>query len=67
MAGRSASCGVNELFALLAKPLHPEIYNKKPVTAVMESPTLLIDGQLRLEQVSRLVTQKGGRGSPRNS
>ena len=47
------------LFALLAKPLHPEIYNKKPVTAVMESPTLLIDGQLRLEQVSRLVTQKG--------
>lgn len=49
----------NALFALLAKPLHPEIYNKKPVTAVMESPTLLIDSQLRLEQVSRLVTQKG--------
>ena len=49
----------DQLFALLAKPLHPEIYNKKPVTAVMESPTLLIDGQLRLEQVSRLVTQKG--------
>jgi diguanylate cyclase (GGDEF)-like protein len=47
------------LFDLLAKPLHPEIFNKKPVTAVMESPTLLIDGQLRLEQVSRLVTQKG--------
>ena len=49
----------NDLFALLARPLHPEIYNKKPVSAVMESPTLLIDGQLRLEQVSRLVTQKG--------
>jgi diguanylate cyclase (GGDEF)-like protein len=49
----------NDLFALLAKPLHPEIYNKKAVSAVMESPTLLIDGQLRLEQVSRLVTQKG--------
>jgi len=49
----------NDLFALLAKPLHPEIYNKKPVSSVMESPTLLIDGQLRLEQVSRLVTQKG--------
>jgi diguanylate cyclase (GGDEF)-like protein len=48
-----------QLFALLAKPLHPEIYNKKPVSTVMESPTLLIDGQLRLEQVSRLVTQKG--------
>jgi diguanylate cyclase (GGDEF)-like protein len=49
----------DELFALLAKPLHPEIYNKKPVTSVMESPTLMIDCQLRLEQVSRLVTQKG--------
>jgi len=48
-----------QLFALLAKPLHPEIFNKKPVTAIMESPTLLVDGQLRLEQVSRLVTQKG--------
>jgi diguanylate cyclase (GGDEF)-like protein len=48
-----------QLFSLLAKPLHPEIYNKKPVSAVMEAPTLLIDGQLRLEQVSRLVTQKG--------
>lgn len=49
----------DRLFDLLAKPLHPEIFNKKPITAVMESPTLLIDGQLRLEQVSRLVTQKG--------
>ncbi|MFL6619306.1 MAG: EAL domain-containing protein [Povalibacter sp.] len=49
----------NDLFALLARPLHPEIYNKKPISSVMESPTLLIDGQLRLEQVSRLVTQKG--------
>ena len=48
------------LFALLTKPLHPEVFNKKPVTAVMEAPTLLIDSQLRLEQVSRLVTQKGG-------
>lgn len=48
-----------ELFSLLAKPLHPEIYNKKPVSSVMEAPTLMIDGQLRLEQVSRLVTQKG--------
>ncbi|MGH8176954.1 MAG: EAL domain-containing protein [Steroidobacter sp.] len=48
-----------QLFSMLAKPLHPEIYNKKPVSAVMEAPTLMIDGQLRLEQVSRLVTQKG--------
>jgi diguanylate cyclase (GGDEF)-like protein len=49
----------DEIFALLTKPLHPEIYNKKSVTSVMESPTLMIDCQLRLEQVSRLVTQKG--------
>lgn len=49
----------DQLFSVLAKPLHPEIYNKKPVTCVMESPTLLIDAQLRLEQASRLVTQKG--------
>lgn len=46
------------LFALLAKPLHPEIYNKKPVSSVMEPISLLVDAQLRLEQVSRLVTQK---------
>lgn len=46
------------LFAMLAKPLHPEIYNKKPISAVMEPVALLIDAQLRLEQVSRLVTQK---------
>jgi diguanylate cyclase (GGDEF)-like protein len=47
-----------QLFALLTKPLHQEVYSKKPVSSVMESPTLLIDGQLRLEQASRLVTQK---------
>lgn len=47
-----------QLFDLLAKPLHPEIFNKRPVTAVMESPTLMVDARLRLEQVSRLVTQK---------
>lgn len=47
-----------QLFDLLAKPLHPEVFNKRPVTAVMETPTLMVDCQLRLEQVSRLVTQK---------
>lgn len=49
----------DQLFSVLAKPLHPEVYNKKPVTSVMESPTLLVDARLRLEQASRLVTQKG--------
>ena len=46
------------LFALLSKPLYPELYNRKPVTAIMEPPTLMIDVRLRLEQVSRLVTRK---------
>jgi len=45
------------LFALLSKPLYPEIYNKKRVTAVMESDMFLIDSRLRLEQVSRVLTQ----------
>lgn len=49
----------DQLFGLLTKPLHSEVFGKRPVTAVMESPTLMIDAQLRLEQVSRLVTQKG--------
>lgn len=47
-----------QLFDLLAKPLHPEVFNKRPVTAVMQTPALMVDCQLRLEQVSRLVTQK---------
>ena len=49
----------DQLFALMAKPLHTEIYNRKPVVSIMESPTLTIDAALRLEQVSRLVTSKG--------
>lgn len=44
------------LFALLSKPLHLEVYSRKPVTAVMDTAMLLIDSRLRLEQVSRLVT-----------
>jgi EAL domain-containing protein (putative c-di-GMP-specific phosphodiesterase class I)/GGDEF domain-containing protein len=46
------------LFSLLSKPLYPEIYNRKPVTTVMESPTLTIDARLRLDQVSRLITRR---------
>lgn len=49
-----------DLFALMSKPLYPEIFNKKPVTAVMEEATFTIDSHLRLEQVSRLVTRKAG-------
>jgi EAL domain-containing protein (putative c-di-GMP-specific phosphodiesterase class I)/GGDEF domain-containing protein/CBS domain-containing protein len=43
-------------FALMSKPLYPEIYNKKTVSAIMEPPGICIDSALRLEQVSRLVT-----------
>jgi EAL domain-containing protein (putative c-di-GMP-specific phosphodiesterase class I)/GGDEF domain-containing protein len=43
-------------FALMSKPLHPEVFNKKKVTAIMEPPGICIDSGLRLEQVSRLVT-----------
>jgi diguanylate cyclase (GGDEF)-like protein len=50
----------DHLFALLSKPLHPEIYNKKQVTAVMESQVFTIEARLRLEQVSRLVTHASG-------
>jgi diguanylate cyclase (GGDEF)-like protein len=48
----------DDLFQFLTKPLHPEVYNRKPVTSVMESPPLLIDSRLRLDQVGRLVTRR---------
>jgi diguanylate cyclase (GGDEF)-like protein len=46
----------DELLILLSKPLHPEIYNRKPVSAVMDANAVRIDARARLEQVSRLVT-----------
>ena len=46
----------DQLLTLLSRPLHPEIYNRKPVTAVMEPRPVLVDARARLEQVSRLVT-----------
>lgn len=48
----------DDLFLFLTKPLHPEVYNRKPITSVMESPPLLIDARLRLDQVARLVTRR---------
>jgi diguanylate cyclase (GGDEF)-like protein len=50
----------HSLFAMMSKPLHPEIYNKKSIVSVMETPSVMIDSQLRLEQVSRLVTHSSG-------
>jgi len=46
----------DELLILLSRPLHPEIYNRKPVTAIMDRTAVQIDARARLEQVSRLVT-----------
>lgn len=44
-----------QLFALLSKPLHLEVFSRKPISAVMDTRTLTVDARLRLEQVSRLV------------
>lgn len=46
----------DELLILLSRPLHPEVYNRKPITAVMDAAAIQIDARARLEQVSRLVT-----------
>jgi diguanylate cyclase (GGDEF)-like protein len=49
------------LLVLMSRPLHPEIYNRKPVTAVMDTTAVQIDARARLEQVSRLVTGQQAR------
>jgi EAL domain-containing protein (putative c-di-GMP-specific phosphodiesterase class I)/GGDEF domain-containing protein len=52
------------LLILLSKPLYPEVYNRKPISAVMDANAVRIDARARLEQVSRLVTgpsDAGGR------
>lgn len=46
----------DDLLILYSRPLHPEIYNRKPVTSVMDGKAVQIDARARLEQVSRLVT-----------
>lgn len=46
----------DKLLTLLSKPLYPEIYNRKPVSSVMEAQPLVVDARARLDQVSRLVT-----------
>jgi GGDEF domain-containing protein len=47
------------LLTLLSKPLYPEIYNRKPVSRVMDTTPLVANAQARLDQVSRLVTGTG--------
>ena len=46
----------DDLLILYSKPLHPELYGRKPVTSVMDRQAVQIDARARLEQVSRLVT-----------
>jgi diguanylate cyclase (GGDEF)-like protein len=51
----------DELLILLSRPLHPEIYNRKPVTSVMVGEPLQVEARARLEQVSRIVTARDAR------
>jgi EAL domain-containing protein (putative c-di-GMP-specific phosphodiesterase class I)/GGDEF domain-containing protein/CBS domain-containing protein len=48
----------NTFLLRYARPLQPEILNKRPVTEVMDAAPLLIEADLRLEQVSQLVTRR---------
>ncbi len=51
----------DELLILISRPLHPEIYNPKPVTTVMDATAVQIDARARLDQVSRMVTGQPAR------
>jgi diguanylate cyclase (GGDEF)-like protein len=51
----------DELLIFLSRPLHPEIYNRKPVTSVMTRETVQVEARARLDQVSRVVTARSTR------
>ena len=51
----------DELLIFLSRPLHPEIYNRKPVTTVMTRETVQVEARARLDQVSRVVTARNAR------
>ena len=48
----------DDLLIFLSRPLHPEVYNRKPVATVMNRAAVQIDARARLDQVSRLVTAR---------
>lgn len=48
----------DRLLIFLSRPLHPEIYNRKPVTSVMTRDPLQIEARARLDQISRMVTAR---------
>ena len=59
--GSSRPVGIvyrDQLLILLSRPLHPEIYNRKPVTSVMVHRPMQVEARARLEQVSRMVTAR---------
>jgi diguanylate cyclase (GGDEF)-like protein len=45
------------LLLMLSRPLHPELFHRKPVTRVMEERPLVIDERTRLSLASRLITR----------
>jgi diguanylate cyclase (GGDEF)-like protein len=51
----------DELLIFLSRPLHPELYNRKPVTSVMTRDTVQVEARARLDQVSRVVTARNAR------
>ena len=55
----------DDLLIFLSRPLHPEIYNRKSISSVMNRAAVQIDARARLDQVSRLVTSRTS-GRPRD-
>jgi diguanylate cyclase (GGDEF)-like protein len=51
----------DELLIFLSRPLHPEIYNRKPISSVMTRDTVHVEARARLDQVSRVVTARSAR------
>jgi diguanylate cyclase (GGDEF)-like protein len=51
----------DELLIFLSRPLHPELYNRKPVASVMTRETVHVEARARLDQVSRVVTARNAR------
>jgi diguanylate cyclase (GGDEF)-like protein len=54
----------DQLLIFLSRPLHPEVYNRKPITSVMTHEPLQVEARARLDQVSRIVT---ARAAPQQS
>lgn len=51
----------DELLIFLSRPLHPEVYNRKPIASVMTRETVHVEARARLDQVSRVVTARSTR------